>query len=169
MSWHGVLLQIQELQGQLETKEKEARGHALTAKLAQRKLEEVKASAAKAVAGVHARVAEAVAAAEARHKQQDEARVHLMLCVIREPEEATPQGKPVVQPAQHEVRSQPSSVCCCTVAVLARQGVSVPLLSCHRKLMRNAVFHGGGLPATWACHSCSRHSCSRHPVVNVVM
>lgn len=93
--WH-ALLQIQELQEQLEAREKEARGHTLTARLAQRKLEEAKASAAKAVAGVNARVTEAVAAVEARHKTQEDARVHLMLCIIREPVEAArqAQGKP---------------------------------------------------------------------------
>lgn len=96
LCWH---VQIQELQEQLEAKEKEARGNALTAKLAQRKLEEVKASAAKAVAGVNTRVAEAVAAVEARHKQQEAARVHLMLCVIREHvvETKQPLDKPQVQ------------------------------------------------------------------------
>jgi hypothetical protein len=95
-------VQIQELQEQLETKEKEARSNALTAKLTRRKLEEVKASAAKAVAGVNARVAEAVAVVEARHKQQEAARVHLMLCVIREPVVETKQQltKPQVEAVQ---------------------------------------------------------------------
>jgi hypothetical protein len=91
--------QIQELQEQLEAKEKEARGHALTAKLAQRKLEETKATAAKAVAGINARVAEAVAAVEARHKTQADARVHLMLCIIKEPVEAARQAQGKQQPA----------------------------------------------------------------------
>jgi hypothetical protein len=95
-------VQIQELQEQLESKEKEARSNALTAKLARRKLEEVKASAAKAVAGVNARVAEAVAAVEARYQQQEAARVHLMLCVLREPVVETKQqlSEPQAQAVQ---------------------------------------------------------------------
>lgn len=103
-------------------REKEARGHALTAKLAQRKLEEAKASAAKAVAGVNTRVAEAVAAAEARHKAQEDARVHLMLCIIREPVEAARQAQGKPQPA-----SQPEASCsqAAAAAQLARH-----LMSC---------------------------------------
>lgn len=81
--------QVHELQEQLRGKNKEARSHALTAKQAQRRLEEVKSSSAKAVAGVNARVAEAVAAVEAQHKEAADARVHLMLCVLHEPRESS--------------------------------------------------------------------------------
>jgi chromosome segregation ATPase len=81
--------QLEQLQQQLDAKEKEARASALAAKQAQRKLEEVKGSAAKAVAGVNARVAEAVAAEAARHKQVEDARVHLMLCIIHDPDSSS--------------------------------------------------------------------------------
>lgn len=76
---------MHELQEQLEAKDKEVRGHTLAAQQAQRKLEKIRAAAQKAVAGVDARVAEAAAAAEAQCKQLEEARVHLMLCIVREP------------------------------------------------------------------------------------
>lgn len=81
---HQLEEQVDELQRQVEQKDKDARTNALAAKQAQRKLEEKKGSAAKAVAGVQAKVAEAVAAEAAKHKQLEDARVHLMLCIIRD-------------------------------------------------------------------------------------
>lgn len=73
------------MQEQLESKDREVRGQTLAAQQAQRKLKKIKAAAHKAVAGVDARLAEAAASAEARCKQLEAARVHLMLCVIKEP------------------------------------------------------------------------------------
>lgn len=86
-------VQVQELQEQLEAKDKEVRAHTLAAQQAQRKLDKIKASAHKAVAGVEARVAEAAAAAEARCRAMEDARVHLMLCIIKEPQAAGGTGR----------------------------------------------------------------------------
>jgi hypothetical protein len=76
--------QIEQLQELCESKDREARGHALAAKQAQRKLGEARAAAAKAVAAVNARVAETAAATAARCKASTDAQVHLMLCIIRD-------------------------------------------------------------------------------------
>jgi hypothetical protein len=89
--WHELAVQlrcnvqIQQLKEQLDAKDKEVRAQALAAKQAQRSLEDIKAAAAKTAADVNARVAEAVAAAEARHKLATDAGLHLMLCIIRDP------------------------------------------------------------------------------------
>lgn len=68
---------------------------ALTAKQAQRKLEEQKQHAAKVTATAGQRVQEAVAAEAARLKQLEDSRVHLMLCIIRDTSAAAPTGKHV--------------------------------------------------------------------------
>lgn len=82
---HQLEQQIQELQQQLDAKDKEARASTLAAKKAERRLHEVKVTAAEAVSGVNAAVAKAVAAEQARQKQIEDASVHLMLCIIKEP------------------------------------------------------------------------------------
>lgn len=81
---HQLQQQAQELQQQLEDKDKEARANALSAKQAQQRLQDIRTSAAKSLAGVNAKVAEAVAAEAAKHRALEEARVHLMLCIIRD-------------------------------------------------------------------------------------
>lgn len=111
-----VCTQVQELQQQLDSKDKEARAHALAAKQAQRKMEEAKATAAKAVAGVNARVAEAVASVEALHKQAEDARVHLMLCIIREPGSSRQQQSRQQQQElqEQQVRCRATGTAACT-------------------------------------------------------
>lgn len=78
-------MQLQQLGEQLDAKDKEVRAQTLAAKQAQRSLEETRSAAAKTAADVNARVAEAVAAAEARQKLATDAGLHLMLCIIRDP------------------------------------------------------------------------------------
>jgi hypothetical protein len=102
LCWHA---QVHELQEQLESKDKEVRSQTLAAQQAQRKLEKFKAAAHKAVAGVDARLAEAAAAAEARCKQLEAARVHLMLCIIKE----HPVGGRQQQQSRQQVLSVPGS------------------------------------------------------------
>jgi hypothetical protein len=111
--------QLEQLHLQLEAKDKEARASALAAKQAQRKLEEVKGSAAKAVAGVNARVAEAVAAEAARHKQMEDARVHLMLCVIHDPDSSSSSRGEVQEQQPQQLQVSIVRQCCVEPTALA--------------------------------------------------
>lgn len=145
-----VCVQVQELQEQLESKDKEARAHALAAKQAQRKLEEVKSAAAKAVAGVNARVADAVAAVEARCKQAEDARVHLMLCVLHEPAGSCEQPRSRLQ--EHNAKTQEVCVCVphntCVVAsrscAARQQALSLQVSGCPpaRQYSRGEICSG---------------------------
>lgn len=89
--WGATAWQIQQLHELLAAKDKEARALALDAKQAQRKLADAKAAAARAMVGASTRIAEAVQAAEARAKAAagDNARVHLMLCILHDSDAAS--------------------------------------------------------------------------------
>jgi hypothetical protein len=114
--------QLEQLQQQLDAKDKEARANALAAKQAQRKLEEVKSSAAKAVAGVNARVAEAVAAEAARQQQMEDARVHLMLCILRDPGSSSSKNGADGKQQQQQVRACTQGYCCHGIGMLTVAG-----------------------------------------------
>jgi hypothetical protein len=76
--------QLAVLESRLAERDRDARGQALAARTAQKRLEDARSAAARAIAASDARVAAAVSDAELRHKALQDAQVHLMLCVLHD-------------------------------------------------------------------------------------
>lgn len=81
--------QVLKLQQQLEEKDREVRAAVLTAKQATKKAEEATAAAKKQAATTNKAVQDAVAATLAKHKAEVDKKVHLMLCIIKDPAPAS--------------------------------------------------------------------------------
>lgn len=114
---HQLEQQITELQQQLDAKDKESRANVLAAKKAERRLQDVKSSAAVAVAGVADAVAKAVAEEKERHKRAVDASVHLMLCVLKEPQLPGNVVSDRAGQQQQQVRQPRNAVHCCWLTV----------------------------------------------------